>query len=117
MKNDDNKIKDVRNTVNLISRAYILSLLAKVFSDNHKISDMDDMYFAIATLVDIGRISEAFHMMIELFGTDGMEWLQEITQLEKSEALQETFVLEFIFDFYDVIEDKRLETEGQEIPA
>ena len=36
---------------------------------------------------------------------------------EKSDELQETFVSEFIFDFYDVIEDKRLETEEQEIPA
>ena len=37
--------------------------------------------------------------------------------MEKSEELQESFVSEFIFDFYDVIEDKRLETEEQEIPV
>lgn len=31
--------------------------------------------------------------------------------------IQESFVSEFIFDFYDVIEDKRIETEEQEIPV
>ena len=117
MKNDDNKIKDVRNTANLISGAYTLTLIEKLFSNSQKISDMDDIYFAIAALVDTGRISEAFHMMRGLFGIAGMEWPQEITQLEKSEELQEAFVSEFIFDFYDVIEDKRLETEEEEIPV
>ncbi|OUP82307.1 hypothetical protein B5F07_14460 [Lachnoclostridium sp. An169] len=117
MKNDDNKIKDVRNTANLISGAYTLPLIEKLFSNSQKISDMDDIYFAIAALVDTGRISEAFHMMRGLFGIAGMEWPQEITQLEKMEELQEVFASEFIFDFYDVIEDKRLETEEEEIPV
>ena len=116
MKNDDNKIKDVRNTVNLISGAYTLPLIEKLFPNSQKISDMDDIYFAIAALVDTGRISEAFHMIRGLFGIAGMEYPQEIAQLEKSEELQESFASEFIFDFYDVIEDKRLETEEEEIP-
>ena len=63
MKNDDNKIKEVRNTVNLISGAYTLPLIEKLFPNSQKISDMDDIYFAIAALVDTGRISEAFHMI------------------------------------------------------
>lgn len=116
MKNDDNKIKEVRNTVNLISGAYTLPLIEKLFPNSQKISDMDDIYFAIAALVDTGRISEAFHMIRGLFGIAGMEYPQEIAQLEKSEELQESFASEFIFDFYDVIEDKRLETEEEEIP-
>ena len=48
-------------------------------------------------------------MMRGLFGITGMEWSQEITQLEKSEELQDTFVSEFIFDFYDVIEERRVD--------
>ena len=32
MKNDDNKIKDVKSTVNLISGAYTLPLIDKLFS-------------------------------------------------------------------------------------
>ena len=108
MKNDDNKIKDVRNATNLISGAYTLPLLEKLFSSSGKISDMDDIYFALAALVDTDRINEAFHMIRGMFGISDMEWPQE---------LQETFVSEFIFDFYDVIEDKRLETEEQEIPV
>lgn len=117
MKNDNNKIKDVRNTVNLISGAYILPLIEKLFSKSQNIFDMDDIYFAITALVDTGRISEAFQMMRGLFGIAGMEWPQEIEQLGESEELKEVFVAEFIFDFYDVIEDKRLGTEGQEIPG
>ena len=68
MKNDDNKIKEVRNTVNLISGAYTLPLIEKLFPNSQKISDMDDIYFAIAALVDTGRISEAFHMIRGLYG-------------------------------------------------
>ncbi len=114
MKNDDNKIKDVRNTVNLISGAYTLPLIEKLFSKSQNISDMDDIYFSIAALVDTDRISEAFHMVRGLFGISGMEWPQEMVELEE---LKEVFVAEFIFDFYDVIENKRLEAEGQEIPG
>ena len=109
MKNDDNKIKDVRNTVNLISGAYTLPLINKLFSNSQRIEDIDDIYFSITALVDTGRISEGFHMIRGLFGIAGMEYPQEIAQLEKSEELQESFVSEFIFDFYDVIEERRLD--------
>lgn len=117
MKNDDNKIKDVRNTVNLISGAYTLPLINKLFPNSQRIEDMEDIYFSITALVDTDRISEAFHMIRGLFGIGGIEYPQEIAQLEKSEELQESFVSEFIFDFYDVIEDRRLETEEEEIPV
>ena len=117
MKNDDNKIKDVKSTVNLISGAYTLPLIDKLFSNSQRIEDIEDIYFSITALVDTSRISEAFHMIRGLFGIAGMEYPQKITQLEKSEELQESFVSEFIFDFYDVIEDKRLETAEEEIPV
>lgn len=74
---------------------------------------MDDIYFALAALVDTDRISEVFHMIRGLFDISYMEWPQEFIQLEKSEEIQECFVSEFIFDFYDVIEDKRLEIEEE----
>ena len=117
MKNDDNKIKDVKSTVNLISGAYTLPLIDKLFSNSQRIENMDDIYFSITALVDTDRISEAFHMIRGLFGIAGMEYPQEITQLEKSEELQESFVSEFIFDFYEMIEDRSLETEEEEIPV
>lgn len=117
MKNDDNKIKDVKSTVNLISGAYTLPLIDKLFSNSQRIEDMDDIYFSITALVDTDRISEAFHMIRGLFGIAGMEYPREITQLEKSEELQESFVSEFIFDFYEMIEDRSLETEEEEIPV
>ena len=109
MKNDVNKIKDVKSTVNLISGAYTLPLINKLFSNSQRIEDMDDIYFSMTALMDTDRISEAFHMIRGLFGIAGMEYPQEIAQLEKSEELQESFVSEFIFDFYDVIEDRKLD--------
>lgn len=109
MKNDVNKIKDVKSTVNLISGAYTLPLINKLFSNSQRIEDMDDIYFSMTALMDTDRISEVFHMIRGLFGIAGMEYLQEIAQLEKSEELQESFVSEFIFDFYDVIEDRKLD--------
>ena len=72
MKNDDNKIKDVRNTVNLISGAYTLPLINKLFPNSQRIEDMEDIYFSITSLVDTDRISEAFHMIRGLFGIAGM---------------------------------------------
>ena len=54
-------------------------------------------------------------MIRGLFGIAGMEYPHGIAQLEKSEELQESFVSEFIFDFYDAIEEKRVETGEQEI--
>lgn len=117
MKKTRKAVSNVNNAVNLISGAYTLPLIDKLFSNNQRIEDMDDIYFSITALVDTDRISEAFHMIRGLFGIAGMEYPQEISQLERSEGLQESFVSEFIFDFYDVIEDKRLETEEQEIPV
>ena len=117
MKNDDNKIKDVKSTVNLIFGAYTLPLIDKLFSNSQRIEDMEDIYFSVVALVDTGRISKALHMIRGLFGIAGMKYPQEITQLERLEELQESFVSEFVFDFYDVIEDKRLETEEEEIPV
>ena len=117
MKKNNKNVGDVRYTVNLISGGNMIPLIEKLFSTSGKTSDMDDIYFALAALVDTDRINEAFHMIRGMFGISDMEWPQELIQLEKSDELQETFVSEFIFDFYDVIEDKRLETEEQEIPV
>ena len=105
MKKMRKSASNVNNAVNLISGAYTLPLIDKLFSNSQRIENMDDVYFAITALVDTDRISEAFHMIRGLFGISGMEYPQEIAQLEKSEELQESFVSEFIFDFYDVIED------------
>lgn len=81
MKNDDNKIKDVRNTVSLISGAYTLPLINKLFPNSQRIEDMEDIYFSITALVDTDRISEAFHMIRGLFGIGSIEYSQEIAQL------------------------------------
>ena len=117
MKKTRKAASKVNNAVNLISGAYTLPLIDKLFSNSNRIEDIDDIYFSITALVDTDRISEAFHMIRGLFGIADMEYPQEIEQMENSEELQESFVSEFIFDFYDVIEDKRLEIKEKEIPV
>lgn len=82
MKKMRKSASNVNNAVNLISGAYTLPLIDKLFSNSQRIENMDDVYFAITALVDTDRISEAFHMIRGLFGISGMEYPQEIAQLE-----------------------------------
>ena len=57
MKNDDNKIKDVRNTVNLISGAYTLPLIEKLFPNSQKISDKENGGFVAVYCAISERLS------------------------------------------------------------
>ena len=52
MKKNNKNVGNARYTVNLISGAYTMPLIEKLFSNSRKISDMDDIYFALAALVD-----------------------------------------------------------------
>ncbi len=99
----------VRNNVNTISGAYTLPLIDKLFSARQNASDMDDVYFALAALVDTGRILEAFHMIRGLYGIAGLEYPDHVEEMGKSEEIMELFVAEFVFDFYDIIDEKKLE--------
>lgn len=74
MKKMRKSASNVNNAVNLISGAYTLPLIDKLFSNSQRIENMDDVYFAITALVDTDRISEAFHMIRGLFGISGMEY-------------------------------------------
>lgn len=85
---NDKNVEDARYIVNLISVAYTMPLIEKLFSNSGKISDMDDIYFALAALVDTDRINEAFHMIRGLFCIADMERPQEFIQLKKSEQIQ-----------------------------
>ena len=56
MKKTRNAASNVNNAVNLISGAYTLPLIDKMFSNSQRIEDMDDIYFSVAALVDTDRI-------------------------------------------------------------
>ena len=58
MKKMRKSASNVNNAVNLISGAYTLPLIDKLFSNSQRIENMDDVYFAITALVDTDRISE-----------------------------------------------------------
>ena len=74
MKKSNKNVGDARYIVNLISGACTMSLIEKLFSSSGKISDMDDIYFALVALVDTDRIGEAFHMIRGMFSIADMEW-------------------------------------------
>ena len=56
MKKMRKSASNVNNAVNLISGAYTLPLIDKLFSNSQRIENMDDVYFAITALVDTDRI-------------------------------------------------------------
>ncbi len=99
----------VRNNVNTISGAYTLPLIDKLFSARQNASDMDDIYFALVALVDTGWIQEAFQMIRGLYGIAELEYPGKVAEMGQSEEIMELFVEEFIFDFYDIIDEKKLE--------
>lgn len=109
---DIKAFSNVNNTLNVISGAYTLPLIDKLFSGGQSVNDMDDIYFALAALVDTSRITEAFHMIRGLFGVAGMEYPYLIEAMEPQKEVQESFVAEFIYDFYDVIDERRLVEEA-----
>ena len=47
-------------------------------------------------------------MIRGLFGVAGMEYPYLIEAMEPQKEVQESFVAEFIYDFYDVIDERRL---------
>lgn len=56
MKKMRKSASNVNNAVNLISGAYTVPLIDKLFSNSQRIENMDDVYFAITALVDTDRI-------------------------------------------------------------
>ncbi|MGF0034605.1 hypothetical protein ACQRBN_16855 [Bariatricus sp. SGI.154] len=50
-------------------------------------------------------------MIRGLFGIAGMEYPYLIEALEPLQEVQESFVIEFIYDFYDVVDERRLAEE------
>ena len=100
---------DVKNALNKISGVYTIPLIDKLFLEGKNLSDMEDIYFALVTLSEMGKIIEAMHMIRGLFGIAGEEYPQLIAMLESQKQMQEFFVSEFIEDFYDIIEECKLQ--------
>lgn len=99
---------DVKNALNKISGAYTILLIDKLFPTQKKLSDLEDIYFAIAALKETGKIMEAMHMMRGLFGIAGEEYPYLVAAIENQTAIQEFFISEFLEDFYEIIDERRL---------
>ncbi|MDD3139137.1 MAG: hypothetical protein PHX08_09220 [Lachnospiraceae bacterium] len=106
-------INNVRNSINAISGDYTVKLIDKLYDENCKQQDMQDLYFAIAALFDTNRIPEAMHLIRGLFAIAKMNYPYPIAALEPFDVAQEAFVAEFIMDFYEIIEEKQI-SESQE---
>lgn len=101
---------DIKNMLNTISGAYTIPLIDRLFVEGRKISIMKDFYSALIALVTIGKEKEAMCMIRGLFGMTGEEYPYLIAKLENHEELRRLFVLEFMEDFYEIIEDSKLES-------
>lgn len=99
---------EVKNILNKISGAYAVPLLDKLFSPEGRLSDLEDIYFALAALREMGGIMEAVHMIRGLFGIVGEEYPYLIEAVETQKEIQEFFLSEFLEDFYEVIDERRL---------
>lgn len=97
MKKTRKTTSNVNNTVNLISGAYTLPLLDKLFSNGQKLEDMNDIYFALTALFDTNRVNEAFHMIRGLFGIAELEYPLVVLCQEKVQVKRELFTLIFCF--------------------
>ena len=96
--------------LNIISGAYTVPLIDRLFAEGRKISIMEDFYSALIALVTIGKEKEAMCMIRALFGMTGEDYPYLIAKLENHEELRRHFVLEFVEDFYEIIEDSKLES-------
>lgn len=99
----------VKSAINKISGAYTIPLIDKLFPEGKNLSDMEDIYFALVTLSEMGKTIEAMHMIRGLFGIAGEEYPQLIAMMEKQKQMQDFFIIEFIEDFYDMIDECKLQ--------
>lgn len=99
---------DVKNALNKISGAYTIPLIDSLFPIERKLSDLEDIYSALAALKETGRIIEAVHMIRGLFGMAGEEYPYLIAVFETKKEIQEFFLSEFLGDFYEIIDERRL---------
>lgn len=99
---------DVKNTLNIVSGAYIIPLVDRLFPTEKKLSDLEDIYSALTALKETGRIKEAVHMIRGLFGIAGVEYPYLVAVFETQEEIQEFFLSEFLEDFYEVMDERRL---------
>lgn len=101
----------MQNSANVISGAYTANLIYALYSDNQTAADMDDLYFGIAALYKTDQVKKAFHLICGLYAIIGSRCPYPIVALESLEAAKDAFVAEFIADFYEIIDEKRLEEE------
>ena len=99
---------DTKNMLNTISGAYTIPLIDRLFIGGRNLSVMEDIYSVLTALLTVGMIKEAMCMIRGLFGMVGEEYPYFIAMLENHEEMQEFFVLEFVEDFYEVIEEIKL---------
>lgn len=95
---DIKAVSNVNNTLNVISGAYTLPLIDKLFSGGQSVNDMDDIYFALAALVDTGRITELITPILDMVdaGKIAMRPAVELSYLpkEQQQILFDTMELE-----------------------
>ncbi len=83
---------DVKNILNKISGAYTIPLIDRLFPIEKKLSDLEDIYSALAALKEMGRIMEAVHMIRGLFGIAGEEYPYLIAAFETQKKNKKKYI-------------------------
>lgn len=99
----------VNNSINAISGAYTGPLIDGLYTEGQRAESMKDLYQALETLYELDCVEEAMRLIRGLFAITGVEYPYPIAVLDSLKPARELFVSEFLCDFYEIIEEKRLE--------
>jgi hypothetical protein len=95
--------------INLISGAYTLPLIDKLYMQNKEEETVDDIYYSLVSLYNADNIPEASKVIRGLFDMAKMTYPYIIVFLDADKTLQEIFVREFLADFKEIIGEREIE--------
>ena len=98
-----------QDCINLISGAYTLPLIDKLYMQSKKEETVDDIYHSLVSLYNEDNIPEASKVIRGLFDMAKMTYPYIIVFLDADKTLQEIFVREFLADFKEIIDEREIE--------
>jgi len=98
-----------QDCINLISGAYTLPLIDKLYMQSNKEKTIDDLYHSLVSLYNEDNIPEASKVIRGLFDMAKKTYPYIIVFLDADKTLQEIFVREFLADFKEIIDEREIE--------
>ena len=102
-------LNNERDCINVISGAYTLPLIDKLYMQNKEKETIDNIYYSLVSLYNTDNILEASKVIRGLFDMAKMTYPYIIVFLDANKSLQEIFVREFIADFKEIMEEREID--------